>query len=297
MSPQNTQAGILFMVCAMALFGIQDGISRHLAAEYNVLMVVMIRYWFFAAFVLTVTARQAGSIHAAARSGQPKLQITRGVLLAAEICVMVAAFTVIGLVESLAIFTVYPLIVAGLSGLVLKERVDTARWIAIGVGCIGVLIILRPGMGVFTPGSLIAVASMLMFAVYTLLTRLAARTDPAATSFFWTGTIGCVFMTIIGIWFWEPMIARDWVWMGALCVTGALGHYLLIKTYELAEPSAVQPFALLQLPFASIIGIWVFGEVLELPVAIGAAIVVTAGLFTLLRERRLARRAAVRAAS
>ncbi|MGR3468752.1 MAG: DMT family transporter [Shimia sp.] len=292
MTRNDTQAGILFMIGAMALFGIQDGISRHLAGEYNVLMVVMIRYWFFAAFVLTVTTRQAGSLRAAARTGQPKLQIARGLLLAAEICVMVLAFTVIGLVESLAIFTVYPLIVAALSGLVLGERVGPARWVAIGVGCLGVLLILRPGFGVFAPGSLIAVASMLMFAVYTLLTRLAARTDAAATSFFWTGTVGCAFMTVIGIWFWEPMIPRDWLWMGALCVTGALGHYLLIKTYELAEPSAVQPFALLQLPFASIIGIWVFGEVLELPVAIGAAIVVAAGLFTLFRERRASRRVA-----
>ena len=78
MTGQNTQTGILLMVLTAFLFGVQDGISRHLASEYNVLMVVMIRYWFFAAFVLTVTARQAGSLRAAARTDQPGLQITHG---------------------------------------------------------------------------------------------------------------------------------------------------------------------------------------------------------------------------
>ena len=75
--------------------------------------------------------------------------------------------------------------------------------------------------------------------------------------------------------------------MGVLCITGASGHWLLIKTYEVAEASAVQPFAYLQLVFASLVGITVFGEVLEPNVALGSAIVVGAGLFTLLRERQV----------
>ena len=76
--------------------------------------------------------------------------------------------------------------------------------------------------------------------------------------------------------------------MGTLCITGALGHWLLIKTYEAAEASAVQPFAYLQLVFVSFIGVLVFGESIELNVAIGAAVVVCAGLFTLWRARKAA---------
>ena len=125
-----------------------------------------------------------------------------------------------------------------------------------------------------------------MFALYGLLTRFAARKDPAMTSFFWTGTVGAVAATLIGIWFWEPMARPDWGWMGLLCLTGALGHYLLIKTYEVAEASAVQPFAYFQLVFVSILAVTVFGEVVEWPVMLGAAIVVGAGLFTFWRERR-----------
>ncbi len=282
----NTQLGIWLMIATTFVFAMQDGISRHLAGEYNVWMVVMIRYWFFAAFVMTVSAKMAGGLRRAAQTDQPLLQSFRGVLLAVEICVMVYAFTVIGLVNALAVFTVYPLIVAALSGPILGEKVGWMRWGAIGIGFIGVLIILKPGIGVFQPGALIAVASASLFALYGLLTRFAARKDSAATSFFWTGVMGCVFMTVVGIWHWETMIPTDWAWMAVLCMTGAFGHYLLIKCYEVAEASAVQPFAYLQLVFGAALGVMVFNEVIETNVAIGAAIVVGAGLFTLWRERR-----------
>ncbi|MDG1519766.1 MAG: DMT family transporter [Yoonia sp.] len=281
----NTRLGIWLMCATALIFAIQDGISRHLAGEYNVLMIVMIRYWFFAAFVITVATRQSGSIWAAAATRQPVIQTLRGLLLATEICVMVLGFVKLGLVESHAIFACYPLLVAALSGPILGEAVGWRRWVAIGIGFIGVLVILRPGIGVFSPFAILPMASAIMFAVYGLLTRFAARKDSAATSFFWTGVVGAVAMTIVGIWYWEPMTRPDWIWMGALCITGASGHFLLIKTYEVAEASAVQPFAYLQLVFATMIGIAVFGETLSTPVAIGAVIVVSAGVFALLRAR------------
>jgi drug/metabolite transporter (DMT)-like permease len=285
MTEQNARLGILLMIATTFVFAMQDGISRHLASEYNVLMVVMIRYWFFAAFVIAVAARGKGGLRAAAKTEQPLLQTTRGVLLALEVCVMVLAFTLLGLVESHAVFTCYPLLVAALSGPILGEKVGWRRWTAIGVGFVGVLIILQPGFRVFEPAALIALAAAFMFALYGLLTRYAARKDSAATSFFWTGTVGAVVMTVIGIWFWEPMTPRDWAWMAVLCVTGALGHWLLIKAYDVAEASVVQPFAYFQLVFASALGFVVFDETLETNVAIGAALVVAAGLFTLWRAR------------
>ena len=282
---QNTRLGIWLMVATTFVFAMQDGISRHLAGEYNVLMVVMIRYWFFAAFVMAVAARKAGGLRAAAATSQPGVQIFRGVLLATEICVMVLAFVLLGLVESHAVFTSYPLLIAALSGPILGEKVGWRRWTAIGVGFVGVLIILQPGFRVFQVEALVPLAAALMFALYGLMTRYAARKDSAATSFFYTGTVGAVVMTSVGIWFWEPMTGPDWAWMALLCVTGALGHWLLIKVYDVAEASAVQPFAYLQLVFAATLGITVFGETLQWNVAIGAALVVAAGIFTLLRAR------------
>lgn len=286
MTRNDTSLGIWFMVATTLVFAVQDGISQHLANEYNVIMVVMIRYWFFAAFVMTIAARQAGGLRAAAATTQPLVQGFRGFLLAAEICVMVAAFTYLGLVESHAVFACYPLLVAALSGPVLGESVGWRRWTAIGIGFVGVVIILEPGFGVFSPLALIPLAAASMFALYGLLTRYVARADTAATSFFWTGTTGAIAMTAAGLWFWEPMTGPDWIWMGALCLTGVAGHWFLIKTYEVAEASAVQPFAYLQLVFASTIGVVLFAETIRPNVAIGTAIIVAAGLFTLWRARR-----------
>jgi drug/metabolite transporter (DMT)-like permease len=282
----NIPLGITLMVLTTFIFAVQDGLSRHLASEYNVMMVVMIRYWFFAAFVIALAKRHAGGLRAAAKTSQPVLQAIRGLLLAAEICVMIVAFTILGLVESHAVFTCYPLLVAALSGPVLGESVGWRRWSAIGVGFIGVLIILQPGMSVFDPAAIIPLIAAAMFAVYGLLTRYVGRKDKTATSFFWTGVTGSIAMTVAGIWFWEPMIATDWIYMGCLCITGVTGHWLLIRCYEVAAASAVQPFAYLQLVFASIIGISIFGEDVRVNVAIGAALIVAAGLFTFWRERQ-----------
>jgi len=281
----NVPLGILLMIGATIVFALQDGISRHLAGTYNTYMVVMIRYWFFAAFVVFLAARAPGGLRETARTEQLWLQIFRGVLLAGEICVAVYGFTLLGLVESQAVFICYPLLVAALSGPVLGESVGWRRWAAIGVGLIGVLIILQPGAGVFDPVAIIPFISALMFAVYGLVTRYAARKDSTATSFFWTGISGMVFMTAVGLWYWEPMSQGDWFWMALLCVTGVTGHWLLIKCYEMAEASAVQPFAYFHLVWAAMLGVAVFGEVIRTNVAIGAGIIISAGLFTLWRER------------
>ena len=286
MTAQNTRSGIMLMILATLILALQDGISRYLAEQYSVYMTVMIRYWFFAIFVIALTSRKKGGIRRAAATSQPLLQILRGLILIVEICVMIAAFTILGLVESHAIFTIYPLIVVALSGPVLGEKVGWRRWTAVGVGIVGMIIILRPGSGVFSIAAIIPLASATLFAVYSLLTRYVSRKDSAETSFFWTGIVGAIAISLVGVWYWEPMTQADWGWMLMLCIMATAGHWTLIKCYELAEASALQPFAYFQLVFATMVGILLFGESLKLNVVVGAAIIVLAGLFTLLRERR-----------
>lgn len=293
MNQKNTARGIGFMSAAAVIFAAQDGISRHLAAEYNVLMIVMIRYWFFAAFVCALAARAPGGLRGAARTRYPVLQVLRGLILVAEVATMFVGFVTLGLIESNAIFTAYPLLVAALSGPILGEAVGWRRWAAIGVGFVGVLIILQPGSGVFSPFALVPFAAALMFAVYSLLTRYVSRGDAVSVSFLYTGVVGAIAISLIGIWFWEPMSGGDWAWMAVLCCSAAAGHWSLIKAYEAAEASAVQPFAYLQLVVVSMIGLTVFGETLRTNVVIGCALVVAAGLFTLWRARVRARAARV----
>ena len=287
MIKQNERLGIFLMVITTIVFASQDGLSKYLATEYNVYMVVMIRYWFFAAFVMTISSRKPGGVKQVAKTKTPLLQIFRSLILVAEMCVTILAFTLLGLAETHAIFASYPLIIAMLSGPILGEHVGWRRWLAICVGFFGILIILNPGNGIFSPYALVPLAGAILFALYGLLTRYAGQYDKSSTSFFWTGTVGCIAMTAIGLNFWDPVSQADWSIMLILSASGMLGHFLLIKCYEVAEASAVQPFAYLQLIWASLIGVIIFGEKITTNVLIGACIIVGAGLFTLWRERKV----------
>lgn len=285
--PHMDRTGLaILMMCATSLiFAVQDGFSRVLGSEYPPVLIVMIRYWVFALFVIVLVARQPGGLKRAIRTKRPLTQIFRGGLLVIETLTMVVAFVQLGLVETHAIFTAYPLLVAALSGPVLGEKVGWRRWTAIAIGFAGILVVLQPGSGVMRAEALIPFAAALMFALYGLLTRHVARDDPSMVSFFWTGISGAVVITLVGIWSWEWLAPVDWIWMALLCLCGMTSHYLLIRAYELAEASTLQPFAYTQLVWVSFIGVLVFGEVLRPNVVAGAAIVVGAGLFTLWRAR------------
>jgi S-adenosylmethionine uptake transporter len=286
---QNNRLGILLMVATVFCYTVQDGLTRFLAGEYSVVMVVMIRYWFFAAFVIALALRRPGGL-ASVRTRQWRLHGARATLHIAEIFVIVASFVALGLVNTHAVFAVCPLIIAALAGPVLGERVGLARWIAIGAGFAGIIVILRPGSDLFSPLALMPLAAAAMFAGYSLLTRLATRTEDPFIAFFWSGILGAAFATAAGLWFLEPMGTRDWALTVANGLVAILANWLMIRCYAVAEAGAVQPFAYLQLVFVAVMGVTVFGETVDPATILGAVIVTGAGLFTLLwTERRHAR--------
>ena len=286
MTDKDASKGISLMIAAVTVFAMQDGFSRHLAETYNTFMVIMIRYWFFAGFVVLLAMRQSQGFRESIRTRHPWLHLMRASLLIAEVCVIVQGYTLIGLINSHAIFAVCPLLVAGLAVPLLGERIPWQRWVAIAAGLAGVLIILQPGSGVFSLASLLPLAAATMFAIYSLLTRLATRDEPAFVALFWSGIIGAGLVSVVGVPNWEPMTGADWLWMTVYALLALLGNWLLIRCYEVAEASSVQPFAYLQIVLVSLIGIVVYGEVLRTPVLVGGAIVVAAGLFALLHNRR-----------
>ena len=199
------------------------------------------------------SAARRGGIARVARTGRSALQIFRGVLLVAEICVTVLSFVLLGLIATHAIFSVYPLLVAALAGPVLGEYVGWRRGLAIVVGLVGVLVILRPGFQVFSP---VALVPLLGGADVRALrapdpARGAHATAPRRAS-----------STPASPAPWRSPSSRrsggrrsqgaaDWLWMAALCAMGVLGHFLLIKVYEVAEAGTVQPFAYFQLVFVA----------------------------------------------
>lgn len=286
---EGNRRGIWLMIATVFAFACQDGFSRHLAGTYNTLMIVMLRYWVFAGFVMVLALRRPEGVRAAIRSDRLAIHALRAVLLVAEISIIVWGYTLIGLIESHAVFAICPLLVVALSGPVLGEAISWRRWAAVGVGMVGVIVILRPGAGVFSWPALLPLGSALLFAVYSVLTRLTARDEPTFPAFFWPAVIGAGMMTFLGLPQWQAIAPLDWVYVLCYAATAVASNWLMLKTYEAAEASAVQPFAYLQIVFVSVIGITVYAEHLAPAVAIGAAIVVAAGLYALTLDRGAAR--------
>ncbi len=289
---KSDRTGYLFALATYVIFASQDAISKHLGQTYSPVMITMIRYWAFGAFAVALAMRAPGGLKAAVSTTRPFLQVFRGVLLATQIVTAIFCFWLVGLAHSQAIFAATPLLVAALSVPVLGEHVGWRRWLAIGAGFVGVMLILKPDAGLLDPILLLAVLNAFLLAAYALATRLVARTDKPMTSFFYIGVVGALAMTLVGPFAWEPMAPRDWGWMAALCCTGMISHYCLIKALDHLDAVLVQPFSYLHLVMSCFIGVLLFSEDLPANVWGGSLIVVGAGVFTVWREIRAKRVAA-----
>ena len=281
---KNKTTGILYIVSAVLCFSIMNGITKYLSEFYNVITLNMFRYWFFAVFLFFINSNKNKSIVIVSKSKNRLLQTFRGSMLAIQMCFAHYCFLKLGLIETSAIFAVGPLMVTALSIIFLNEKVGWQRLVAIAFGFIGIMIILRPGMKVFDPLSILALACALSYAVYQILTRFVSNFDTSETSFFYTGITGAIILSFVGPFFYIDVLKSDWILILMICFLGTSAHYFVIKAYQYSEASLLQPFNYLQLVFVSLIGIIVFNEVLEIPVLIGSLMIVFAGLFTFWRD-------------
>ena len=279
---RSPRLGALLTIAAVVVFGLQDGVSKYLTERYSVFFVITVRYWAFAAVLLLA---HRGRLRAVAATRRPGLQMLRGALLAVQVCIIVQSFASIGLSTTHAVFSSFTLMVACGSWLFLGERVGARRWVAIAVGFVGVLVLLRPGTDVFDPRALLPLAGALTFATYQLLTRAVSAVDSSTTSFLHTGLGGALVMTCVGPFFWEAPGLRDWGWLAVVSGSSMLGHYLFIQALRFAEASSIQPLIYLQLVVATTVGVVAFGETLDEVTLLGAALVVGAGLVTITSSR------------
>jgi drug/metabolite transporter (DMT)-like permease len=287
---KSTPLGYLFAFIAFTVFAIQDGISKHLGDSYSPIVVATVRYWAFAAFALVLAVRSKDGFRAALQTKRPILQIVRGLLLGAQILISVSAFYYVGLSQSQAIFASGPIFVALLSVPLLGEKVGWRRWTAICIGLIGVLLILSPQSGSFNPMMILPLICAVSGAFYGILTRLVSRSDAPVTSFFYMCMVGFVGANCLAPFYFTAVARQDWVWLGALCCTGIVGHLCLIKAYEKLDAVVLQPIGYFQLVLASAIAVVVFQETLKVNMVFGSIIVVGAGLFTVWREHVVSRR-------
>jgi drug/metabolite transporter (DMT)-like permease len=284
-SADNLGRAILLTLTTIAVFGVQDAVSKLLVQVHSPFQITMMRYWCFAAFALFMVMRQ-GPLREAFKTAAPKRQILRGILLMADIWCFAIALQTVPLGDLQAIVIVYPLMVTVFAIPILGEKVGIFRFAAVGAGLLGALIILRPGGVPLDWGAGFALASAASYALYIVLTRQVSGSDSATTSLVYGAVVGLVLSSGVGIFFWQPMPWSDFALVAVTMVTTCVGHGLMVFALTMAPASVLQPFNYFSLPWAIVLSVVVFGQWIDPISLLGAAIIVAAGLVVMARERR-----------
>lgn len=280
---QGTEAGrvrrgIGLCLLAMLVFASQDGITKFLVKDFSVAQLLMVRYWVFVVVTLGFIAWRS-DVRVAARSSLPWLQIIRSLLALGEAALFGWGLRHLGLAESHALFAVFPILTLALAGLLLGEFIGIRHWIAAIVGFAGTLVILRPGLGIFDPAALVPLLAALTFAAYNLLSRRISQTDSFVTNMLYMAVVGAIASTCFGIPAWLSPSPAEWALLGIYAVAGMIAHLLLIKALEYAPAAVLQPFNYSLLVFATLVGLFVFGEFPDIWTIAGAALVLAGGVF------------------
>ena len=281
--PTRPVLGILLAITTMLLFASMDSVSKVLVDQFSVTQILWVRYAVFLVFALCLALPKLG--RTAIKTRRPWLQITRSLVLVAEIGVFVFAFRYMEFADVHAVAAIAPLMVTAMSVPFLGERVGPRRWAAVAIGLVGMLVILRPGFSVFDPAALIALAGAALFALYQVLTRMAAE-DPAEVSLLYTGLVGFVVLTFFGPFFWVWPTITETGLLAAAGLLGVVAHLALIKALSLAPASTLQPFNYTLIVWATLIGFLIFDTFPDSWTLVGAGIIVCSGLYALARERR-----------
>ncbi len=281
---RNRLIGIGLISVTFLCFALLDCGAKWLVQSLPVLQVVWLRFLFHAVFSTALLAPKFGS--GLLRTRRPKLQILRAAFLPVMTGLNFWALQYLQLAETGAIQFSVPIIIALFAAPLLGERMDRARWAAIGVGFFGVLIIVRPGTQAFHPALLLASANAVLYALFNLLTRqLAAHDSPEATQFF--SSLGATLaITPFALAAWQaPPGALQWLILCLIGIAGGLGHYFLALAHRYAPASVLGPFLYQQILWMVLFGYLVFGDVPDAAVLAGGAIVIGSGLYLLSRER------------
>ena len=222
------------------------------------------------------------------RTGNWKLEVARGLCLLGSTAGNFLSMRYLPLTVTGALLFTMPLMVCALSGPMLGESVGWRRWLAIGCGFIGILVIIRPGTEAFHPAALLSLAAAFCGAVFGIITRKLAGVDGAMTQQVYAGGIALVAITPFAFpgWVW-PSEPISWVAFFLLGTAGVLGHLLISVAHRFATPATLAPFNYLQLLYLALASWVVFNQPPDNWFFLGATTIIGSGLYIWLRERSL----------
>ncbi len=286
--PQNTLHAVGYMMAAVFLLATMDVAIKVLVEDIPSLQVAFLRCAvsapLFGAWMLVADRRLF-------RTQRFPAHLSRAGLGLVMLWAVGESFREMSLADAYAIFFAAPLLIALLSGPVMKEPAGPVRLAACAVGFIGVLVVLKPNPGtLISYGSWMALLAVACYSGVALLVRALGREEHSLTIAFWfTALVGIASLPMVAP-VWVPLAADHWPWIALLGVTGTLGQVTIVAAFRRAPAGVIAPFDYTHMVWAVLYGWWIWGELPDSRTWVGVAVIVAAGLFVIHRERSANRR-------
>ena len=273
---------IIFNLLAWVMLPIMDGFAKYLSSTIPVLQITWSRYFFTVVIALPIMIfffRKNFKW-----TDQPKLQLIRGVLLFSANILFFYSISIISLSKALTLAFIAPLIVTILSPVLLGERVGIRRWIAVIIGFIGSLIVLRPGFVEINLASIAALGTGILYGFYLIVTKKLHKSDHPLLTLLLTGVVGAIIGSLIMPSVWVQPTITEWYMMFAIGFFASIGHLFLILSLKYADASKLAPFGYFEIITNIIIGYYFFNQFPDNWTFLGLFVIVTSGVYIFRRE-------------
>jgi drug/metabolite transporter (DMT)-like permease len=301
-APQNNLVGILCAVGAAFAFSFNDMAIKFLSGNYALHEVVLFRSAIGLTFLMIFVVPFEGGL-SVLRTRRLSAHLFRGACVVFSNMAFFLAIAAMPLAEAVAIFFVSPILITIFGAIFLGETVGPRRWMAAVAGLLGVIVMLRPGLGTFQLASLLPLAAAFGYAALHVMTRRIGGTEKAATMAFYIQVTFIVVSGAMGLAFadgrysgggdpsldflfraWSVPASGDIIWLVLIGAASTAGGYLISQAYRMAEAGLAAPFEYVAMPLAIFWGITMFGEWPDAVAWIGIALIVGSGLYTFWRE-------------
>ncbi len=276
--------GIIFAIIAYFSFSILDAIQKSAVLYYSIFQLMFVKYTFV--FLLSILeARRTKKINFY-KTNNFKLQIVRSLLSILESACFVLSFKYLSLANAHSIGALAPIIIVVLSVFILNEKVSIKTWVAIFIGFIGVLIIIRPASDVFSLKSLIPLLAAFFLGLYQIATKKISEYDTPEVSLFYSSLVGIFITSIMAFYFWQPIKVNSLIFFLPIGLFFSLGIYFQILALNNAKASIIQPFHYTLIFWAIIFGYFFYDDVPDIYTIIGALIITASGIFVINQKSR-----------
>jgi drug/metabolite transporter (DMT)-like permease len=285
--PGNVR-GCLWAAGAMLIFGTMDALIKGVGTLLHPLQVAFFRCAF--AFVIMAPLVIGFWGFRRVATGRIGAHFARTLLGYAAMACGFVAVSRMNLADAVALGYVRQLFVVVLAVLMLDEVVRWRRWTATAVGFLGVVVMVRPGVGVFDPYALVALLSGFFVACVSVALKRLSATESAESTVFWFSVFATLVSAVPALFVWQTPTPLEWAAGACLGALGAGGQYCSMRAYRVAEATAVEPVDYGRMVRAAVFGVFVFGEALDAYTVAGAFVIAGSTLYITRREAQAANR-------